>query len=505
MPIERSELERLEAEARAGGDPSRLRTKLPVRERLELLLDADSWVEDGLLASSLLDGLPADGVLTGVGTIGGRPVAVIAHDPTVKAGSWGAPTVEKQVRILERADRDLLPVFYLVDSAGGRLTDQMGFFPGRRGAARIFHLQVRLSGRVPQLCCLFGPSAAGGAYMPAFCDWVGMVDGQASMYLASPRIAEMTTGEKVTLDEMGGAKMHTTVSGMGDELFADDASVLERVVDLFSYLPSSYCDPPSVGSEVAAPVETEWSEVIPQNSRRSYDIKKVIAGFVDDGSFFEIKKTWAREMVVGFGRLEGQVIGIVASQPMAKGGAIFVDSADKAARFILLCDAFNVPLVFLQDLPGFMVGASVERQGIIRHGARLVSAMSSAEVPKFTVVVRKAFAAGFYALCSPGFEPRATIALTTADIGAMGAEAAVNAVYANKIAEIEDEHEREAFVNARREEYRNEVSLQRMASDLIVDTIIPPERLRAELRSRLTAAAGWQRTTGRRHHPVWPG
>lgn len=499
------ELEQLEATAKAGGDRKRLRNKLPVRDRLELLLDQGSWVEDGLLASSLLEGLPADGVVTGTGRVAGRAVAVIAHDPTVKAGSWGAPTVEKQIRILERADRDQLPVFYLVDSAGGRLTDQMAFFPGRRGAARIFHLQVRLSGRVPQICCLFGPSAAGGAYMPAFCDWIGMVESQASMYLASPRIAEMTTGEKVTLEEMGGAKMHTTVSGLGDELFPDDASLIRRAAQFFQYLPSNWTGRTPVSASVQEPPAADWAKVIPENPRRSYDIRKVVNGFVDEGSFFEIKRTWAKEIVTGFARVDGSAVGIVASQPMVKGGAIFVDSADKAARFIMLCDAFNVPLLFLLDLPGFMVGSAVERQGIIRHGAKLVAAMSSAEVPRFCVVVRKAFAAGFYAMSSPGFEPRATIALTSADIGAMGAEAAVNAVYANKIAEIEDEVERQAFVEARRKEYAEDISLQRMASDLIVDTIVPPGALRRELIERLRACSGWERSGLRRHHLVWPG
>ena len=191
--------------AARGWSADRWPTKLPVRERLALLLDPGTWIEDGLLANATRDQLPADGVLTGVGAIDGRPVAVIAHDFSVKAGSWGELSCEKQIRILERADRDLLPVVYLVDSAGGRLTDQMGFFPGRRGASRIFHLQVRLSGRVPQICCLHGPSAAGGAYMPAFTDWVGMVRGNASMYLASPRVAEKVTGERTTLEEMGGA------------------------------------------------------------------------------------------------------------------------------------------------------------------------------------------------------------------------------------------------------------------------------------------------------------
>ncbi|HYF27387.1 MAG TPA: carboxyl transferase domain-containing protein, partial [Baekduia sp.] len=219
----RDRVTRERAWALGGGDRSRLGSKLPVRERLDLLLDHGSFTEDGLFASVLHERLPADAVVTGTGTIDGRAVAVIAHDPTVKAGSWGKRTVEKQIRVLERADRDLLPVVYLVDSAGGRLTDPVGFHPGPRGAARIFHLQVRLSGRVPQVCCLFGPSAAGGAYMPSFCDWVGMVDGNASMYLASPRIAEKAIGEHVSLEEMGGARMHTEVSGCADELCTDDA------------------------------------------------------------------------------------------------------------------------------------------------------------------------------------------------------------------------------------------------------------------------------------------
>ena len=248
--------------ALAGGDRSRLGTKLAVRDRLARLLDDGTFVEDGLLANAVKEGYPADGVVTGVGKVAGRTVAVIAHDPTVKAGSWGALTVEKQVRILERAHRDLLPVFYLVDSAGGRLSEQMGFFPGRRGASRIFHLQVALSGRVPQVCCLFGPSAAGGAYMPAFTDWVVMVDGNASMYLASPRVAEMVTGEKTSLEAMGGARLHTTESGCADVLCADDAEAIRLAQAFFSYLPSTWTEPPPAGV-AAVPAESSWEGVLP--------------------------------------------------------------------------------------------------------------------------------------------------------------------------------------------------------------------------------------------------
>ena len=504
MTMHPDEVATAAAAARTGNDASRWPNKLPVRARIALLLDENSWTEDGLLADAAGDGLPADGVLTGVGTIDGRSVAVIAHDFTVKAGSWGRLTCEKQIRILERAHRDLLPVYYLVDSAGGRLTDQLGFFAGRRGAARIFQLQVKLSGRVPQICCLLGPSAAGGAYMPAFTDWVGMVGGNASMYLASPRIAEKVTGEHTTLEDMGGATMHATVSGCADEVFEEDWQVIAAARLLLSYLPDSW----RTRSPLAATAEPEtpgWPEgLIPSDPNAAYDVLSVILRLVDAGSFFEIKAGWAQEMVTGFGRLGGRTIGIVANQPSVRSGAIFVDSADKAARFISWCDAFNIPLVFLQDVPGFMVGVVMERKGIIRHGAKMVTAMASAEVPKFTVVLRKAYAAGFYAMCAPGFEPRATLALPTATIGTMSADASVNAIYANKIAAIEDPDEREAYVAERRAEQDADFNLLRMGSELVVDVVVQPEDLRADLLLRMRAADGWERSVQQRHHVVSP-
>ena len=485
--------------ARRGGDTSNYPGTLSARERLAVLLDEGSFVEDGLLAGTL----PADGVVTGVGTIEGRPVAVIAHDFGVKAGSWGELTCEKQIRILERADRDLLPVFYLVDSAGGRLTEQMGFFPGRRGASAIFRLQVALSGRVPQICCLHGPSAAGGAYMPAFTDWVGMVEGRASMFLASPRVAEKVTGERTTPEEMGGARMHAEVSGCGDSVFDEDWQAIAAARLLFDYLPADWTQRPAL-AEPVEPEALDWTGVIPDDPVTGYDVVEVIDRVVDAGTFFEIKPDWAPEIVVGLARLEGRVVGLVANQPQVRSGAIHVDSADKAARFVSWCDAFNIPLLFLQDVPGFMVGVAVERQGIIRHGAKLIAAMSSAEVPKFSIILRKAYAAGFYAMCAPGFEPRATIALPTAFIGAMGPEASVNAVYARKIADMPDETEREEFVARLVEEHRAEINLLRMASDLVVDTVVPPEELRTELAVRLRHAENWTRSAPRRHHIVSP-
>lgn len=479
--------------------------KLFVRDRLDLLLDPGSFQEDGLLANAMAPGddLPADGVVTGVGTIDGRPVCVMANDPTVKAGSWGARTVEKIIRITEHALANELPIFYLVDSAGARITDQVELFPGRRGAGRIFYNEVKLSGRVPQICCLFGPSAAGGAYIPAFCDIVIMVEGNASMYLGSPRMVEMVTGEITTLEEMGGAKLHTTQSGCGDLMVPDDASAIAAARRYFSYMPQRWReDPPSANPRPSATVFER--KIVPESERQAYDMHKVINALVDADSFFEVKPTFAKELIVGFGRMEGMVVGFVANNPMQKGGVLFGDSADKAARFIWCCDAFNIPLVFLADVPGFMVGTAVERQGIIRHGAKMITAVSEATVPKVSVVVRKAYGAGLYAMSGPAFEPEATIALPMAKIAVMGPEPAVNAVYANKIAEIADPDERAAFVAARRAEYEEDVDLLRLASELVIDAIVEPEHLRGDLIRRITRAKGKRRDFSERRHGVPP-
>jgi acetyl-CoA carboxylase carboxyltransferase component len=323
------------------------------------------------------------------------------------------------------------------------------------------------------------------------------------MFLASPRVAEKVTGERTTEEEMGGARMHAEVSGCGDSVFDEDWQAVAAARLLFSYLPSDWSARPAV-TEARAPEQDDWDGLIPADPVTGYDVIEVIDRLVDAGSFFEIKPDWAPEIVVGLARLEGRVVGLIANQPSVRSGAIHVDSADKAARFVSWCDAFNIPLVFLQDVPGFMVGVAVERQGIIRHGAKLIAAMSSAEVPKFSVILRKAYAAGFYAMCAPGFEPRATIALPSAFIGAMGPEASVNAVYARKVAEITDDDERAAFVAARVEEHRAEINLLRMASELVVDTVVPGEGLRAELAVRLRHAEGWTRSAPRRHHAVSP-
>jgi acetyl-CoA carboxylase carboxyltransferase component len=335
------------------------RGKLFVRERVRLLVDEGSLVEDGMLANVVAGDLPADGVVTGAARIDGRPVCLMANDSTVKAGSWGARTVEKIIRIIERAYATGVPMVYLVDSAGARITDQVELFPGRRGAGRIFWNQVRASGSVPQVCALFGPSAAGGAYIPAFCDVVAMVDGNASMYLGSDRMVQMVTGEKTTLEEMGGARVHCTESGVGHFLVKTEQEALDVVRRYLSYLPGNHTGTPPA-AEARDAGAGDLRALVPVNERQAFDMRRVLRALLDDGSFFEIHAQWARELVVGFGRLAGQVVGVVANNPMFKGGVLFVDSADKATRFIELCDAFNVPLLFLADVPGFMVGAAVE-------------------------------------------------------------------------------------------------------------------------------------------------
>ena len=485
------------------GEKLARQNKLFVRDRLSLLLDDATFVEDALLANANAGDLPADGVVTGTGHVEGRPVCVMANDPTVKAGSWGARTVEKIVRLTEYALRHELPVFWLIDSAGARITDQVELFPGRRGAGRIFYNQVRLSGKVPQVCCLFGPSAAGGAYIPAFCDVVIMVEGNASMYLGSPRMAEMVIGERTTLEEMGGARMHATVSGCGDNLATDDADAIAQALRYFSYLPGNWREPPPVG-EPAKPITGLTASMIPESERRGYDMHRVVEALVDAGSFFEVKPLFAKELLVGFARLEGRPIGVVANNPSQKGGVLFGDSADKAARFIWCCDAFNVPLLFLADVPGFMVGTAVERQGIIRHGAKMITAVAEATVPKMSVIVRKAYGAGLYAMAGPAFDPEATIALPSAQIAVMGPEAAVNAVFANKIGAIDDPTERAQFVSDRRAEYEEDVNLLRLASELVVDAVVEPEALRDELVARFAASRGKDRSFSERRHGVPP-
>ncbi len=501
-----------EAVTRAyAGGPERHRQKaaeqgkLPVRERVARLLDAGSFTEDALLANWEAEGLGADGVVTGMGTIAGRTVALMANDPTVKAGSWGPKTVEKILRIQEAALAHGVPMVYLVDSAGARITEQVHMFPGRRHAGRIFYNEVQLSGAVPQVCVLFGPSAAGGAYIPAFCDVVIMRDGNASMYLGSPRMAEMVIGEHVSLEEMGGAKMHTGVSGCGHFLVKSDEEGIDLAKRYLSYFPTNWeqeppAAPPAPPNAQATPIR----DLVPADENKPWDMKVLIDGLVDEGSFLEVHARWAKELIVGFARLDGQVVGIVANQPKFKGGVLFVDSADKAARFIWTCNAFNVPLLFLADVPGFMIGTQVERQGIIRAGAKMISAVSEATVPKLSVIVRKAYGAGLYAMAGPAFDPDACIALPDSKIAVMGPQAAINAVFYNQLQAIDDPAERERRTEELRSEYEADIDILHLASELVIDAVVQPSDLRADLIRRFAAYASRDRSRPAKRNPITP-
>jgi acetyl-CoA carboxylase carboxyltransferase component len=495
--------------ALAGGperhrEKAKAQGKLPTRERVTLLLDDGSFSEEGLLANWEQDGLGADGVVTGVGAINGRPVAVMANDPTVKAGSWGPKTVEKILRIQERALSLRIPLVYLVDSAGARIDQQVQMFPGRRHAGRIFFNQVRLSGVAPQVCVLFGPSAAGGAYIPAFCDVVIMRDGNASMYLGSPRMAEMVIGEKVTLEEMGGARMHTSKSGVGHVLVSSDEEAIEFARRYLEYFPTSFAEAPPAGDAAAPASEKPIGELIPADENKPFDMRELLDSLLDADSFLEVHARWAKEVIVGYARLDGRVIGVVANQPKVKGGVLFVDSSDKCARFIWTCNAFNIPLLFLADVPGFMIGTQVEREGIIRHGAKMISAVSEATVPKLSVIVRKAYGAGLYAMAGPAFDPDGCIALSTASIAVMGPQAAVNAVYYNQLQAIGDEDERAIRRDELREQYAQDIDILHLASELVIDAVIQPEDLRAELIRRFAHAAGKLREWPEKRNSVTP-
>jgi acetyl-CoA carboxylase carboxyltransferase component len=332
-----------------------------------------------------------------------------------------------------------------------------------------------------------------------------MRDGNASMYLGSPRMAEAVIGEQVTLEEMGGAKMHTGVSGCGHFLVGSDEEGIDLAKRYLGYFPGNCDGEPPTAPPAPPPADAPViRDLIPADENKPWDMRELIGAVVDEGSFLEVHKRWAKELVVGYARLEGRVVGVVANQPKFKGGVLFVDSADKAARFIWTCDAYGIPLLFLSDVPGFMIGTQVERQGIIRHGAKMISAVSEATVPKLCVIVRKAYGAGLYAMAGPAFDPDCTIALPTAKIAVMGPSAAVNAVFYNQLQAIEDEDERAERRSALMAEYAEGVDLLKLASEMVIDAIVQPEDLRDELVRRFARYASKHREWPAKRHGLPP-
>lgn len=509
VPVDLEEkLAKLEERARAGGsDKSRQRqkaaNKLFVRDRLQLLFDAGSEIEDGLLAR-IEEDLPGDAVITCIGTIDGRRVCVIANDFTVKAGTWGKRTFAKITRMQELAVECGLPLVYLVDSAGARIDEQFENFAGRYAWGNIFYNLVQLSGRVPQVCALFGPSPAGSAYIPALCDFTVMVNGNATAYLGSPRQAAMVTGEEVSMEDMGGAEMHCRISGLGDCLVESEEDAISAVRLWLSYLPSQWEEEPPV-REPAAPLASRPIEkIVPANESEAFDMREFVEALVDGRSFFEYKEIFASELITGFARLEGHSVGIVANQSLERGGVLFGDSADKGARFIWICNAFRIPLIFLMDVPGYMIGADVEHQGIIRHGAKMIFAVAESRVPRIAVIVRKAYGGGYLAMSGSPMHPDAVLALPTAKPALMGPDAAINAIHANKIAEISDPEEQQAFVTAARAEYEEGVDVFKIANENAVEAVVSPRNLRRELVSRFAVYGGRKPISVERRNGVYP-
>ncbi len=478
--------------------------KLFVRDRLELIFDEIEY-EDGTFARHDADGeLPADGLLTGVGTIHGRTVFFAANDYTVKAGSLGQMGVEKEIRLAERAVEVGAPILRLIDSTGARLNlDERE--PGdthmdRYRGGRMFYNQCIHSGQVPQIGVLYGPDIAGSAYTPVFCDYLIMVEEISGMAIASPRVVEAVTGEQTTMQELGGPRVHATESGSADLVVPDERAAASAVRDLLTYLPQRH-DGPVPTREPDAPKAnpTGLDAVIPEEPNESYDVLEVIDRLVDADSWFELKPDFAPELVTGFGRVEGRPVGIVANQPAAKSGAIFPDSAEKGAGFVWTCDAFGIPLVYLCDTPGFMVGSQVEREGVLQKGRTFIYATSNAQVPKLCVITRKAYGAGIYAMAGPSFDPDSTLALPSAEIAVMGPDAAVSALFAEQLEEM-DPDSRQAFEEGMRAEYDKHIDVRTQAARMQVDELLPAGDLRDQLAARLRTLRTKRRTERDRYH-----
>ena len=474
------------------GGPEKYKETLPeegklfVRDRIDLWFGEEFLFEDGKFAAfDDDDQLPADGLITGAAEFEGRDLHFMANDYTVKRGSMAAKGVEKFLRMQERALKTGRPVLYLMDSSGGRIDQQTGFFANRQGIGKYYYNHSMLSGRVPQICVLYGPCIAGAAYTPVFADFTVMVRDMSAMAIASPRMVEMVTGEQISLDDLGGPDVHAQYSGSADLVADDEEHARELVAQLISYLPdNSDEDPPRTSGKAPKFSPEGIDSIVPQEPNKGYDMFDVIDRVVDAGSTLELRPEYGKEIITSFARIDGRPVGIVANQPNHRAGAIFPDAAEKAAEFIWTCDAYNIPLLYLCDTPGFMAGSSVEKEGILEQGKKMIYATSSATVPKQSVVVRKAYGAGIYAMSGPAYDPESTIGLPSGEIAIMGPEAAINAVYARKLSEIDDEEERKQKEQELREEYHEDIDIHRMASEVVVDEIVPPSSLREELTNR---------------------
>ena len=487
------------AQIKQGGGPERIERqhsadKLTARERLELLVDDGSFVELGIhgrphFSQRAMDGVeaPADGVVTGYGKVEGRLCAVAAYDFTVMAGSMGMTGELKVARLRELALTQRIPMVWLLDSAGARIQEAVGSLFA--GTGHLFREEVVMSGVVPQVAALMGPCAAGTAYIPGLADFVPMVKGRGSMALAGPHLVRAAVGEDVTQEELGGSRMHCRRSGVADLEVADDAECIERIKQYLSYLPSHCEEPPPIklSDDPIERGDEELLDVLPDSNRRPYDMYDVIRRVVDDGIHFDLKPQWAKTIITCFGRFGGRPAGIVANQPRQLGGILDNDSADKAARFINLCNAFGIPLVYLVDVPGFMVGTKVEEQGIIRHGAKMLYATANATVPKITVVLRKAYGAGYYVMCGRAYEPDLIVAWPSAEISVMGPEGAVEIIFRKQVEEADDPARKRRELIA---DLRKIIDVYVAAGNDMIDDVIDPRETRLTICRALELAGG---------------
>jgi len=471
------------------------RGKLTCRERIGRLFDAGSFQEIGIHAthhnadrSPYAGRAPADGVVTGTGFLDGRPVALAAYDFTVMGGSIGEVGEVKVTRLREIALRQRLPIVWLIDSAGARIHKDAGFHLQASlfaGTGYLFREQVHLSGVVPQVAAMVGPGAAGTAYIPGLADFVPMVKGTSSMALGGPPLVKAAVGEDISEEDLGGSQVHTRVSGCADLEVATDDECLAAIRAYLSFFPSHCGERPPVVAWDAASEPSRLPDavldLIPENPKRAYDVKRVIEALVDGGATFELKPGFARNLVTCLARMGGHPVGVVANNPKFLGGALDVDASDKAARFVNLCDAFQIPLVFLQDVPGFIVGSKVEQQGIIRHGAKMLHAVADATVPKLTVILRKAYGAGYYVMCGRAYEPDLIVAWPTAEISVMGPEGMV-AIFARKmLAALDDPAQRDPMKQVMVDEIRKNINPYLAAGHALVDDVIDPRDTRRVL------------------------
>jgi acetyl-CoA carboxylase carboxyltransferase component len=507
------ELRERREKAKLGGGPERVarqheQDKLTARERLALLFDEGTFTELGIHArphfsQRAMEGreAPADGVITGYGRVEGRLVAVAAYDFTVMAGSMGMTGEMKVSRLRELALTKRIPMIWLLDSAGARIQEAVGSLFA--GSGHLFREEVVMSGVIPQVAALMGPCAAGTAYIPGLADFVPMVKGRGSMALAGPHLVRAAVGEDVTQEELGGSRVHCRKSGVGDMEVASDEECIERIKQYLSFMPS-HCEEPPPARSVTDPIdrtEDDLLDVLPDSTRKPYDMYEIIRRIVDHGEYLDMKGQWAKTIITCFARMGGRPVGIVANQPRQLGGILDNDSADKAARFVNLCNAFAIPLVFLMDVPGFMVGTKVEQAGIIRHGAKMLHAVASATVPKITVVIRKAYGAGYYVMCGRAYEPDLIVAWPTAEISVMGPEGAVEIIMRKEIEQADDpDAKRRELVAA----YREIIDVYIAAGNAMIDDVIDPRETRPVICRALEMAESKRVDRPWRRHGVVP-